>query len=217
MPRSERLALAIGLPLRNLDELNTLVNQLVDPKSRNFRRYLTPAQFTERFGPTETDYQALTSFIEANGLSITATHPNRMILDVGGTAAQIESAFHVNMTYWRHPTRGEFFAPDREPSLDAGVAILHISGLDNFAIPRPMDLQSRPLRTAEEQIYGSGPGGLFNGTDYRNAYAPSVTMNGAGQSVGLLEFDGFYPMDLALNFNWAGVAPAPVPVKWWTW
>ena len=210
MARLDRVTVAIGLPLRHQDELNTLLNQLVDPHSRNFRRYLTPAQFTERFGPTETDYQALTSFIEANGLSVTGTHPNRMILDVGGTVAAFESAFHVNMMFWRHPTRGEFFAPDRDPSLDTSVAILHISGLDNFALPRPMDLQSRPLSTAAQQTSGSGPGGLFNGADYRNAYAPSVTMTGAGQSVGLLEFDGFYAMDVALNFNWAGVTPVPV-------
>ena len=210
MPRSDRMTVAIGLPLRNQDELNTLLNQIVDPKSPNFRHYLTPAQFTERFGPTETDYQALTSFIEANGLSITGTHPNRMILDAGGTVAAIESAFHVNMMYWRHPTRGEFFAPDREPSLDTSVALLNISGLQNFVIPRPMDLKSRPLSTVAQQTSGSGPGGLFNGTDYRNAYAPSVTLNGAGQSVGLLEFTGFYAMDVALNFDNAGVTPVPV-------
>src|SRR3984885_6569425 len=211
MPRADRMTVAIGLPLRNQDELNTFLKQVVDPRSPNFRQYLTPAQFTERFGPTEADYQALTSFMEANGLSVTRTHPNRMILDVGGTVGAIESALHVNMMYWRHPTRGEVFAPDREPSLDIRVAILNISGLDNFVIPRPMDLKARPLSTAADlPTSGSGPNGLFNGTDYRNAYAPSVTLNGAGQSVGLLEFDGFYAMDVALNFNWAGVPPVPV-------
>ncbi|MGA2577297.1 MAG: protease pro-enzyme activation domain-containing protein, partial [Bryobacteraceae bacterium] len=210
MARLDRLTVAIGLPLRNQDELQTLLDQVVDPHSPSFRHYLTPAQFTERFGPTETDYQALTSFIEANGLSITGTHPNRMILDVGGTVAAIESAFHVNMMYWRHPTRGEFFAPDREPSLDTSVPILHISGLDNFVIPRPMDLKSQPLSTAALLTAGSGPMGLFNGTDYRNAYAPAVTLDGTGQSVGLLEFVGFYADDVALNFIYAGLQPVPV-------
>jgi subtilase family serine protease len=74
MVRADRMTLAIGLPLRNQDELNTLLNQLVDPKSPNFRQYLTPAQFTERFGPTEADYQTLASFMEASGLPVTSTH-----------------------------------------------------------------------------------------------------------------------------------------------
>ncbi|HTC35792.1 MAG TPA: protease pro-enzyme activation domain-containing protein, partial [Bryobacteraceae bacterium] len=210
MARLDRMTVAIGLPLRNQDELNTFLKQVVDPASPNFRQYLTPAQFTERYGPTEADYQALTSFMEANGLSVTGKHTNRMILDVGGTVAAIESALHVNMIYWRHPTRGEFFAPDREPSLDTSVAILNISGLNNFMLPRPMDLKSRSLSTAKPLTTGSGPSGLFNGTDYRNAYAPSVTLNGAGQSVGLLELDGFYAGDVTANFKEAGLPQVPV-------
>ncbi len=210
MARLDRMTVAIGLPLRNQDELKALLDQIVDPHSPSFRHYLTPAQFTERFGPTEADYQALTSFIEANGLSITGTHPNRMILDVGGTVAAIESVFHVNMMYWRHSKRGEFFAPDREPSLDTLVPVLHISGLDNFVVPRPMDLKSRALDPAHPLYSGSGPIGLFNGTDYRNAYAPAVTLDGTGQSVGLLEFDGFYASDVANNFDCAGLPPVPV-------
>jgi kumamolisin len=133
-----------------------------------------------------------------------------MILDVAGTVAAIETAFHVNMLYWRHPTRGEFFAADREPSLDTSVPVLEISGLDNFVVPRPMDLQSRPLGTEQPPNTGSGPTGLFDGTDFRNAYAPSVTLTGAGQSVGLLEFDGFYANDVTSNFDEIGLPYVPV-------
>ncbi len=215
MARLDRLTLAIGLPLRNQDELNTLLNQLFDPHSPNFHRYLTPAQFAERFGPTESDYQAIASLMEAKGLTITGTHPNRMILDVGGTAAAIESAFHVNMMCWRHPTRGEFFGPDREPTLDVSMPVLDISGLDNFAVPHPMDLkarrlESRFLATAKPLYSGTGPIGLFDGTDFRNAYAPAVTLTGAGQSVGLLEFDGFYANDVTSNFDEIGLPYVPV-------
>ena len=53
LPGSQRLNLAIGLPLRNQQELDTLLQQLYDPASPNYRRYLTPEEFTERFGPTE--------------------------------------------------------------------------------------------------------------------------------------------------------------------
>jgi len=206
--------LAVGLPLRNQEELNELLKQLADPASPNFRRYLTPAQFTERFGPSEADYQALRAFFEANGLTVTGTHPNRMIVDVSGTVADIESTFHVHLLYWRHPVRGTFFAPDREPSLDAGVTILDIAGLDNFVLARPMDLRSRPFSSGQPFTQtlttGSGPGGLYIGSDFRNAYAPAVTLNGAGQSVGLFELGGFYASDVQANFEAAGLAPVQV-------
>jgi len=51
------LYLAVGLPLRNTEELTTLLQQIYDPSSPQYRHYLTPEQFTEMFGPTEEDYQ----------------------------------------------------------------------------------------------------------------------------------------------------------------
>ncbi len=204
-----RMSLAVGLPLRNQAELENLLKQIVDPASPNYRQYLTPAQFAERFGPTEEDYQALAAFFEANGLAVTGTHPNRTILDVTGTVADIESTLHVHMTYWNHPTRGVFFAPDQEPSVETSVSILDITGLDNYVIPHPMDLKARDLAAGTPLTSGSGPSGLFAGGDFRAAYAPAVTLNGAGQSVGLFELDGFYPADVAANFKQAGLPAVP--------
>jgi subtilase family serine protease len=204
-----RMSLAVSLPLRNQEELENLLKQIVDPASPNFRQYLSAAQFAERFGPSEDDYQALAAFLQANGFSVTGTHPNLTILDVSGTVADIESTFHLHMTYWSHPTRGTFFAPDREPSVDAGVTLLDITGLDNFLVPRPMDLKSRPLTSGIPLTTGSGPGGLFSGGDFRAAYAPAVTLNGAGQTVGLFELDGFYASDVEANFSQAGLPAVP--------
>jgi subtilase family serine protease len=206
---STRMNLAIGLPLRNQAELETFLHQLADPTSPNYRQYLTSAQFAERFGPSEEDYQTLAAFMQAHGLEVTATHPNRMILDVSGTVANIESTLHINMMNWHHPTRGDYFAPDREPSVDTSVTILHIAGLDNFVIPRPMDLKTLPLTEATPLTTGSGPAGLFIGGDFRAAYAPGVTLNGAGLSVGLFELDGFYASDETANFKAAGLPSVP--------
>jgi hypothetical protein len=208
VPASTRLDLAIGLPVRNGEALERFVKNVADPESSEFRRYLTPEQFTERFGPAEGDYRALISFVEAHGMTVTATHANRMILDVSGEVGEIEKAFHLNMMFYDHPVRGRFYAPDREPSVDEpGIQILHISGLDNYQVPRPMSLRVEPLGSLEPFTTGSGPGGLFIGKDFRAAYAPAVTLTGAGQTVGLLEFDGFFPSDLTANFKQAGLTP----------
>src|SRR5208283_4643735 len=110
-----------------------------DPSSPDYRQFLTVAQFTEGFSPTEQDYQAVVNFAEANGLTVTDTPPNRLLVDVNGSVAQIEKAFHVVMTVYQHPTeKRTFYSPDREPSLDLIVPVAHIAGLNNFSIPRPM-------------------------------------------------------------------------------
>jgi len=205
-----RLKLAVGLPLRNREDLSRFLEQLSDRRSPNYRRYLSASEFAERFGPAQEDYDKLAAFFQANGLTVSGTHPNRMILDVTGPISAIEKTLHVNMTVWEHKTRGQFFAPDRDPSLDVDVAVLNISGLDNFVLPKPADLKAAPLAAALPMTTGSGPAGLFFGKDFRAAYAPGVSLTGAGQTVGLFELDGFYAADVTSNFQQAGLPPVPV-------
>src|ERR1035438_2541847 len=145
LPGSQRLNLAIGLPLRNQGELDSLLQGLYDPASPNYHRYLTSEQFTERFGPTEQDYQAVMDFATANGLTVTVTHPNRVVLDVAGTVADIAKAFHLNLRLYRHPKEARmFYAPDVEPTVDFAVPILHISALDNYRSRTPIPVGGPP-------------------------------------------------------------------------
>ena len=209
LTETTRLNLAIGLPLRNQNQLDALLAELQDPASPNFGHYLSAQQFAVEFGPTEQDYQALIQFAHENGLVVTGTHSNRVLLDVSGEASEIEKALHVKMMVYDHPARGRFYAPDREPSLDLEVKVLDISGLDNYALPQPMGLQKIPLEKADPYVTGSGPGGYFIGKDFRAAYAPGVSLTGSGEVVGLLEFDGFYPGDVQKNSAQAGLAPVP--------
>src|ERR1035438_9155963 len=62
-----RLNLAIGLPLRNRPELDLFLEQISDPRSPNYRRYLSASEFAERFGPTQGHYDKLIEFFQANG------------------------------------------------------------------------------------------------------------------------------------------------------
>src|SRR5437867_3186346 len=70
VPGTNRLRLALGLPLRNEAALDQLLRELYDPASANYRQWLTPEQFAERFGPVEADYQAAADFATANGLTV---------------------------------------------------------------------------------------------------------------------------------------------------
>jgi len=56
LPATNRVDLAIGLPLRDTAALDALLQQIYDPASANYHKYLTVDQFTQRFGPTAQDY-----------------------------------------------------------------------------------------------------------------------------------------------------------------
>ena len=206
---SNRLSLAIGLPLHDKDVLTNLVNQIYDPSSANFHRFLTPEQIAHRFGPTEAEYQAVIQFAETNGLTVFAKHDNRLVLDVLGRVADIEKALHVTLRTYQHPTEArQFFAPDMEPSVDASLPIVNISGLENYSLAHP-NLRVGPAagNNTTGTANGTGPSNNYRGTDFRNAYAPGVALTGAGQIVGLFEEDGYDANDIITYENQSGISP----------
>ena len=210
---SKQLKLVISLPLRHPETLTNLLERIYDPSSPDFHHYLTPQQFTAQFGPTQGDYDAVKAFAVSNGLTVTGTASNRTILDVQGSVAAINKAFHITLMEYQHPTEARtFFAPKVEPSMDLATPILHISGLDNFTLPHPQAIfkNLNPTGPKPQSQNGSGPNGNYFGRDFHNAYAPDVSMDGAGQSVGLLEFDGYFPQDIAAYENLAGLPHVPL-------
>ncbi|MGH7992357.1 MAG: S53 family peptidase, partial [Limisphaerales bacterium] len=197
LPTTHQLSLAIDLPLQNQAALGQLLRQLYDPRSTNFHKFLTPAEFTARFGPTEQDYQAVIKFAEANGLTVTGTHGDRVVLDVEGGTSNVEQAFHITLRTYRQPTEArDFFAPDTEPSVPTNLSVVSIEGLDDYSPPRPLMHKAAALNARPLSFNGSGPNGEYAGNDFRYAYASGVTNTGAGQSVGLLEFSAYYQLDV---------------------
>jgi len=138
VPAAQEIKLAIGLPLRNAQGLTNLLRDIYNPASPKYRHYLTPQQFSDMFGPTELEYQAVTAFAMAHGLEVSLKHPNRMVLDVTGTASAVENAFQITLNQYKHPTENRnFFAPSTEPSVPFGLSILDVSGLNNATKPHP--------------------------------------------------------------------------------
>ena len=208
---TNQLALAISLPLRNAEALTNLLREIYDPASPQFHHYLTPQEFAERFGPTQEDYARVIHFAQTNGFQIVGTHPNRLVLDVVARAVDVERAFQVRLNSFKHPKeKRNFFAPDTEPSVNAALPILRVSGLDNYSLPQPKTrLQPLLVSPSASPLGGSGLGGSFVGNDFRQAYAPGTTLTGAGQSVGLLQFDGFYPSDITNYASAIGLTNLP--------
>lgn len=198
LPADRQLRLVLGLSLRNREELSRLLQELYDPASTNYHQYLSPESFAERFGPTKEDYDKVIQFARANKLTITAAHANRLVLDAAGPVVAIEQAFGTTLRLYPHPTeRRTFYAPETEPVISGDVPIHHVTGLDNFLAPRPAGLVRNPgAGSGGKPLSGAGPLGAYRGSDFRGAYARGVTLNGAGQMVGLLEFDGFYLADI---------------------
>ena len=209
-PATDLMDLAIALHGPDPAAVRERVRRQYTPGDPLYRQYLSPAQFRDAFGPSEADYQAVQAFALARGLTVTGTHASRMVLDVRGTAAAVEQAFQVQLLTHQHPTEPRtFHAPDRAPTLAAELPVLEVRGLSDYQRMRAAPRRPIPAGGPRPAL-GSAPGGGFIGADFRKAYFPEGGLDGAGQWVGLVEFDDYELRDIRAYQELAGLPEIPL-------
>jgi subtilase family serine protease len=218
LPSAHVMSLDMVLAVSDRPGLEAFVAEVSNPASLNYRHYLTVQEFTDAFGPTKADYDAVVEFAADNGLTVTGGDRDGMDVQVTGPVSAIESALHVNMLNYQHPTEARtFYAPDREPTTSLPFSLWHVSGLDNYSIPHPMLVKRSeyaqakgisPDTVVSHATTGSGPSASFLGSDMRAAYYGGAVLltgtdqelTGAGQNLGLLEYYGTDLADLTTYF-----------------
>jgi kumamolisin len=211
LPESQAMTLDLVLPLRDRAGLETFLDDIYDPASSTYRQFLSVPEFTERFGPTQADYDAVVKFAKASGFAVVGGSRDGMEVLVKGRVSTVESAFHVSILTYQHPSEGRiFYGPDREPTTSLRFSLWHISGLDNYSIPHPLFVKRSDYAAAHgidskavvsHATTGSGPSASFLGSDMRAAYYGGTALTGAGQNLGLFEYEGTDLVDLSNYFK----------------
>jgi subtilase family serine protease len=214
LPATQTLRFDIVLPLRDRAGLQSFVQEVQDPASPSHHQFLTPQEFTARFGPSQEDWDALVAFAKASGFEIISGTREGRDLRLSGTVANVEKAFHVTMGNYRDLTEDRtFFAVDREPTVDLPFQVWHITGLDNDSKPHPMYVKKSDYAKAHgidankvvrHATTGSGPSASFLGSDMRAAYYGGTALTGSGQNIALFEFAGTDLADLTTYYKNAG-------------
>jgi kumamolisin len=214
LPESQILQLDVVLTLRDRPALQNLLRDLSTPSSPSYRHFLTVQEFTERFGPSQGDYDAVVDFAKDHGFQIVGGTRDGMEVQIKGPVSAIEAAFHLTMRTYNDPTKNRiFYAPDQEPTTDLSFALWHVSGLDNYSIPHPMFVKRSdyaqahgvdPETLVSHATTGSGPSASFLGSDMRAAYYGGTALTGAGQNLGLFEYEGTDLADLTTYFKNVG-------------
>ncbi len=209
---SAPVSLALSLPVRDPAGLADLLRRLYDPADPQFHQFLTPAQFADEFAPTAAQYLAVADAARAQGLTVTGTHADRLLLDVAGPDATVERAFGVRLTAYAAADGHIFRAPDATPSLPPALAglVSGVIGLDTSNVQRP-HLERLDARPATLPVPGSGPGGGLSPLDVKAAYGlDTVTLDGTGQSLAVFELDGYTPSDVRAYEDRFGLPRIPL-------
>ena len=126
-----------------------------------------------------------------------------MNIQVTGSVASVQSAFHVNLGVYQHPTESRtFYAPDKEPTTSLGDFAVACGGSRQLldSATRRADHIPQGSSAKSGATTGSGPSASFLGSDMRAAYYGG-SLTGSGQYVGLLEYYGTDLADLTTYYK----------------
>ena len=137
-----------------------------------------------------------------------------MDVQVEGSVSAIETAFHVTMGVYQHPTENRtFYAPDREPTAGSALRAVAHFGLGQLLDPASHVRQEERLRagprrrsrdTRLARHHRLRPVGFFLGQRHARRLLRRNALTGAGQNLGLLEYAGTDLADLTTYFTNVG-------------
>ena len=133
---SEPLTLTIVLNRTDEAGFEAFLQSVQDPSSPNYQQFASQSDLANLFGPSQQDYDAVLSYLQQYGFSLTQGSSNRLTLTVQGTRADAEQAFDVQISDYQLGDR-TFFANSADPAVPSSIApsIQAVVGLNNLAQP----------------------------------------------------------------------------------
>jgi uncharacterized protein (TIGR03437 family) len=168
-------------PDQQADLESLLVGQRT-PGSPDYRRWLTPEQYADRFGINQSDLASITGWLQDQGLTVTAVANSRTWVAVSGPASRVEKAFQTEMH--RYDVKGkQHFANSIAPTLPLqfkGI-VRSIRGLNDFH-PHVMH---HSLPNAQPDYTSSHGSHYLAPADHAIIYnlGPIQSFDGTGQSL----------------------------------
>ena len=188
-------------------DLNNLLAQQQDRTSPNYRKWLTPAQFADRFGMSRGDIQRASSWLQSQGFAVTSVSNSRNEISFEGTVSQIETTFQTEIH--NYLVNGVVhFANSKNPSVPAALAgsVLAIGHLHDFA-PRPRALARPHLTSYQTGNHFLAPADFATIYDVAPLYN---TSDGTGQKIAVVGQSSVNATDLS-NFRAAAGLSAKAP------
>src|SRR5579862_8251988 len=166
----DRMLLVLSRSPEQAGSLQALLDQQQDKSSPQYRRWLTPQQFGQQFGPSDSDIGQITSWLQIHGFHDIHVSNGRVTIEFSGTAAQVQEAFHAPIH--RYVVNGaEHWANAANPQIPAALApvVAGVFTLHNF-LKAP---QSQVTPQAFPATVTAGKRPQFTGGNGSHAIAPA--------------------------------------------
>ena len=184
--RMDRMLLTLLPDAAQKEALVELLAEQHDPESPYYHQWVTPQQYGELFGASESDAAQVTAWLQAHGMEVEEVTAGRGSIVFSGTAAQVQSAFHTSIHTYKiggavhHANSSDPQIPEAFSEVVGGVVALH-------------DFRSEPMNNGTRvptPEFTNGGSYYLTPSDFATIYdlAPLYqrSINGSGQSVAIV-------------------------------
>lgn len=132
------------------------LEQLQNPASPDYHKWITPQQYADRFGMSQADIDKIAGWLQSQGLHVDRVSNSRTQIYFSGSAAQIQAALRTQLHQFAQGNEIHF-ANATAPSLPAAMAgtVLAVRNLNDFR-PKPRKIQARKVSAAQPRFTNSG-------------------------------------------------------------
>jgi len=228
MPAGQRLEQMSLRFTMTAEQQASLAQYLVDvqnPASPRYHRWLTPEQFGAQFGMAADDLAKVTTWLTAQGFTVTSVARGGLFVQFSGTVAQASQAFHTQI----HSVSLEgvqHFANVSAPTLPKAIAAVTaaVTGLNDFK-RKPHHVE-RIIPASDVVVGGTvahpsytsstngshyiAPGDFYKIYDENSLISGGT--NGSGVTVAIVGQVDIYPADIAAFRSNSGLAANPPTV-----
>ena len=179
LPAQQTLPLQIWFKPRNQAQLNKLLADQQDPKSSQYHKWLTPQEYTRRFGVSQTEFDKISKWLTNEGFQVTGGSPADGYIKFSGSVLAIGRAFNTRVM--KLAPDGSKFGNLSDPQIPAefSPSIGSIQGLNNLL--RVVPMHSRPSNepTSSNEIPQTVEGGRksFAPSDFYTFYDENALLN----------------------------------------
>lgn len=188
--------------------LTNLLQELHDPSSPLYHKWLTPAEFKKRFGASAAEVATAEAWLRSQGFTIESA--NAESVRFSGTVSQVDAAFQTQIHNYKLGSQ-KYFANSTRVTLPTSLtgmvrAIGHLNSLRPVPLHRTRaTVQLSPNLTDNQGNHFTVPEDLKTIYDINPIYNSGYT--GAGQEIAVVGQSLIDPNDIALfDSNYGGNA-----------
>lgn len=230
----QKVTVSLVLRLRNEAALEKYIQETATPSSRNFQKFLTTAEFADRYGATDAQIKRVQARLATQGLQGDVLD-NHMVITVSGTLGQFSQLFSTPVHKFVSKSGRRFHRPAHALVMPVGLndSVMSVSGLSNelkylphhTKVPggsnlqlhnHPTTLSALAAKSASNPTSTGIPGEYTVGdvADFYNInplYQRGIT--GKGSTVAIVTLSNFDPADAEYYWNYIGLDTKPNRIK----